>query len=181
MRIVATLALIALLCTGCIERRIFITSDPPGAIVHVNDVQVGRTPVEVEYTYDGVYDVRLRLPGFEPMNTSARTKLRAHDLPLVDVVAGALPVRFRSHSRWHFQLVPSDSDVDALVLRGQQFRQAQMPGSEIVPGAGELLGEPEVIDDISRLPGQDAQPDPDESQDDNSPAGIPPTDDPPSM
>ncbi|MHC4975190.1 MAG: PEGA domain-containing protein [Planctomycetota bacterium] len=127
MRSLLALLSIAILCTGCVERRIFITSDPSGALVHVNDVQVGRTPVEVEYTYHGVYDVRLQHDGYEPLSTSARTRVRAHDLPLIDIIAGALPLRFRSNSEWHFELEVSDQDADAVAGRAREFRDEQMP------------------------------------------------------
>ncbi|MFG0258328.1 MAG: PEGA domain-containing protein [Phycisphaerales bacterium JB043] len=127
MRRTLALILVVLLCTGCVERRIFITSEPSGALVHVNDVQVGRTPLEVEYTYHGVYDVRLQLEGHEPLSTSAKTRVRTHDLPLIDLVAAALPFRFRSNSEWHFELTPSQQDPDELVDRAREFRDAQLP------------------------------------------------------
>ncbi len=44
---------------GCVERTIHITSDPSGALVHLNDEEVGRTPVTVPFTFYGVYSVRL--------------------------------------------------------------------------------------------------------------------------
>ena len=44
---------------GCVERRVWIDSNPPGALVWLNDAQVGRTPVDVSITHHGVYDVRL--------------------------------------------------------------------------------------------------------------------------
>jgi hypothetical protein len=44
---------------GCVERTISITSEPRGALVYLNDEEVGRTPVSVPFTYYGVYDVRL--------------------------------------------------------------------------------------------------------------------------
>ena len=45
--------------TGCIERTISITSEPSGALVHLNDDEVGRTPLTVPFTFYGVYDVRV--------------------------------------------------------------------------------------------------------------------------
>jgi hypothetical protein len=44
---------------GCVERTISITSEPEGALVYLNDEEVGRTPVSVPFTFYGVYDVRL--------------------------------------------------------------------------------------------------------------------------
>src|SRR3982750_4047234 len=57
---VAALAAGALGLTGCVERKLTIGSDPPGAILLLNDVEVGRTPVTVPFTTYGDYDIRLR-------------------------------------------------------------------------------------------------------------------------
>lgn len=153
--------------TGCVERRIFITSDPPGALVHVNDVQVGRTPVEVEYTYQGLYDVRLQLSGYTPLTTSARTRLRAHELPVLDLVAQAIPVGFKSHNRWHFTLEPSATDADAVAQRALRFRR-EMTGQGVAALLDEpVAGEADVIDATSDLPVQDDFPEPPEDQEDN--------------
>ncbi|MFB3120043.1 MAG: PEGA domain-containing protein [Stenotrophomonas maltophilia] len=40
-----------------------ITSEPPGALVWLNDREIGRTPVDVDFEFYGRYDVRLHLPG----------------------------------------------------------------------------------------------------------------------
>jgi hypothetical protein len=66
LRVHATicLLLIALVCLGgCIRRSITITSQPAGALVWLNDEEIGRTPVTVPFTYYGVYDVRLEHEG----------------------------------------------------------------------------------------------------------------------
>jgi hypothetical protein len=60
--LIAVLACASLLA-GCLERTITITSDPTGALVHLNDAEVGRTPVTVPFTFYGNYTVRLEHPG----------------------------------------------------------------------------------------------------------------------
>ena len=54
-----------------VERRVSITSEPSNAVVYVNDVEVGRTPVDADFTYYGSYDVRIDNEGFEPLRTKA--------------------------------------------------------------------------------------------------------------
>jgi hypothetical protein len=49
-----------LACAGCVERKLTIASDPPGALTYINDTEVGRTPVTVPFLWYGDYDVRLR-------------------------------------------------------------------------------------------------------------------------
>lgn len=60
---ILTLLLLPTLLTGCLERTITITSQPTGALVHLNDREVGRTPVVVPFTFYGTYTVRLEHDG----------------------------------------------------------------------------------------------------------------------
>lgn len=123
-RATLTLALCGMACalTGCLERRLHITSEPPGALVHLNDVEVGRTPCEVDFEFYGVYDVRLTLDGYEPLMTSAEAKVPAHELPVIDLAALVLPVKFKNDVRWNFTLTRADEDTDALLERARALR-----------------------------------------------------------
>lgn len=110
------------LCAGCVERRIHITSEPGGALVTLNDVEVGATPCEVDFTYFGVYDVRLKKHGFEPLVTTAEAKAPFHEWPLIDLAAMAIPVRKRTRIDWHFVLEPTIEDREALINRAATLR-----------------------------------------------------------
>ena len=51
----AALAFALATISGCVDRRFVIESDPPGAIVYLNDKWVGPTPVDQSFTYYGKY------------------------------------------------------------------------------------------------------------------------------
>jgi hypothetical protein len=97
----------ALLLPGCLERRIRVTSNPPGARVWLNDREIGRTPAEAAFKYHGDYDVRLEMPGFEPVHAGRRAGAPFHEWPGPDLVAAALPVEFENTIAWHFELEPA--------------------------------------------------------------------------
>ena len=46
---------------GCVERKLVIGSSPEGALLQVNDVEIGRTPVTVPFKWYGDYDLRFHL------------------------------------------------------------------------------------------------------------------------
>jgi len=69
-----TLAAACLVITGCygqVQRTITIESEPPGAVLWLNDNEVGRTPCTVPFTWYGTYGIRLEYPGYEPLVTTA--------------------------------------------------------------------------------------------------------------
>ncbi|MFO0833017.1 MAG: PEGA domain-containing protein [Phycisphaerales bacterium] len=95
----------ALLLNGCATRTIEVTSDPPGATVVANDVELGRTPLSADFTYYGSYDVLVTKPGYEPLRTVATARAPFYEYPPVDLAAA--PVSPHTTIYWHFTLSPS--------------------------------------------------------------------------
>ena len=52
-----------LFCSGCVEREFYIRSDPPGALVFLDGVPRGSTPLKLSFEYYGEREVELRLAG----------------------------------------------------------------------------------------------------------------------
>jgi len=153
VRITLSLVLLGALSTafGCAERRIYVTSVPEGATVIINDVNVGQTPVEVDFLYYGRYDVRLSKDGYEPILTSERIKAPLWDWPGFDVVAAAVPGKEKKQVYWHYELTPAETNPDALIERAATLRErlsgttvAQQPATE-----GATADKPIVIDEMS--------------------------------
>ena len=118
---------------ACSERLIRITSEPSDAMVTLNDVQIGRTPVEVDFTYFGVYDVRLSKPGYEPLITKANAEAPFHEWPIVDLAAAAVPARKRTHIDWHFELQPAQDDPQGMLQRARELETELGPTPEPEP------------------------------------------------
>jgi hypothetical protein len=120
-------ALIAgLLCTsGCLERRVFITSEPAGALIYANDIELGRTPLEADFTYYGKYDVRVELEGFEPLRTVAKANTPIYEIPPLDLVSMAVPADIETEVRWHFVLAPAlERTMDTATFEAQLLERA---------------------------------------------------------
>ena len=114
-------ALVAL--NGCVRRTITITTEPEGTLVWLNDREVGRTPVEVDFKYYGTYDVRLEHRGYEPMMTSGRADPPWWDHIGLDLIAELTLVDLESRIEWHYVLEPLDDDHEALVNRARELRK----------------------------------------------------------
>ena len=63
--------LAAMLCStaglGCVQRRMTIRSSPPGAMVYVDNQEIGTTPVSTGFTYYGTREFRLVKDGYETL------------------------------------------------------------------------------------------------------------------
>ncbi len=85
--IVAALCMALQGAWGCVERTVSINSEPAGALVYLNDQEVGRAPVKVNFTWYGDYDIILRKEGYETLQTNRRIDAPWYQWPVIDLVA----------------------------------------------------------------------------------------------
>lgn len=127
MRRAAVICAVILVMAGCVRRTITVTSDPAGALLWLNGVEVGRTPVEVDFLHYGDYDVQLVLDGHEPLVTSARAKPPWWDNVPLDLIAEMTPGETRATVAWHFELQRRNDDPAALLDRARELRSRVEP------------------------------------------------------
>jgi len=118
------LLIISFLCCsiGCIKRTITITSEPAGAIVWLNDREIGRTPVVTDFTYYGEYDVRAELHGYQPLMTTKWLHAPSWDVPPIDLVTEVVAPDAHADLHWSFTLEPLEVDPSALIKRAETLR-----------------------------------------------------------
>ena len=66
---------------GCVRRRMTIRSDPPGAVVFVDERRIGVTPVSTNFTYYGTRNVQLVKDGHETAKRSIGSPLPGTNIP----------------------------------------------------------------------------------------------------
>ncbi|HWB18767.1 MAG TPA: PEGA domain-containing protein, partial [Phycisphaerales bacterium] len=125
----------AIAMTGCVERTVHITSEPQGALVWVNDREIGRTPVSFDFLYYGVYDVRLVKEGYEPLLTSGDAEAPLYETVPVDLLSELAPVDIHSDINWHYVLQPRNDDPHALLQRAEDLRAKLGPPASTQPAA----------------------------------------------
>jgi len=87
-------AVFAALLAGCVERQLTIVTEPPGAMVTLNDEQIGVSPVTVSFNWYGDYWVRLSKDGYQTLDTHRELKGPWYDhFPFDFVVQIADPTR----------------------------------------------------------------------------------------
>ena len=141
---------------GCVQRKIKINSQPEGALVYLNDQEVGRTPVAVNFIWYGTYDVRLEKDGYEPLWTQAEAVAPFWENPPMDLFAEMVPGN-KVELEWDFEMEKTErrhNDVDALLRNAAEMKQytdgtKELPGkgvSEVAEGV-EQAGEVDIDDD----------------------------------
>lgn len=133
-RIVGAFAVFAALLSGCVERRFVVESDPPGALVLVNNQPLGSTPVDGHFIYYGNYDFTLVKDGFETLHVDQRIRAPWYQWPLVDFVSENLyPGKIEDVRRFRYAMQPA-AQVNTQQLLNQaealRDRGRALPGNE---------------------------------------------------
>ncbi len=114
----------AVVLFGCVERELTITSEPAGALVVLSDIEVGRTPVTVPFTWYGDYDIILRLDGYETLDTSAEINMPFYEIPPLDLLVAIAPWTHRDQRYLHYELEPLElPDDEELLEDARQMRE----------------------------------------------------------
>ena len=101
---VVSLATIIILC-GCVERKLTINTKPQGALVTLNDEEVGTSPVTVSFSWYGNYNVRISKEGYETLKTHRKLKEPWYDYFPFDFFAQVLSSkRIVDSYEWTFEL-----------------------------------------------------------------------------
>ncbi|HXE55781.1 MAG TPA: PEGA domain-containing protein [Tepidisphaeraceae bacterium] len=122
-----------LACTGCVERFLTVQSNPPGALVYMNDIEVGRTPLTKRFTWYGTYEVEVRKEGYQTLRTATPVIAPWWQWMPFDLGAELFPAMLDDHHTLTYALKPlSNQQVDpqAMVRRGEQL-QTQLESSRL--------------------------------------------------
>ena len=118
---------------GCVERELVIDSQPQGALVYLNDQEIGRTPLRQEFTWYGTYDVVVRKEGFETLKTKTPVNAPPWQWVPLDFVPEVLPVNFKDTHKLNYALKPVSEatvDPDRIVRRGERLRDKLESGEK---------------------------------------------------
>jgi hypothetical protein len=131
-----TLAAVAVAaCTGgCVERQMTIRSDPPGALVYVDNNEIGLTPVSTPFTYYGQREIRLAKDGCETLTVIQPVPPPWYEIPGLDFIPETLvPGKIRDERTFDYPLQPQMlTPPDQLRDRAESLRHG-VQASAIVP------------------------------------------------
>lgn len=126
------LALFPMLLSACVERRMTIVSDPPGAMATVNNQEIGATPVDVpshHYVYNGYYDIKLVRDGYEPLLVKQAVPPRWYQVfPLEFISEDLIPWHIKDKRVFEFRLLPEPTVPSEELLRRAEAQRSRGQG-----------------------------------------------------
>jgi len=158
-------------CTvGCVQRRMTIRSDPPGALVYVDDYEIGTTPVSTDFIYYGKRKIRLVKDGCETLTVMQTIPAPWYEYPVLDFFSeNFTPGQVRDQHTLDYRLVQqSVTPSEQLLSRAEQLRRGVHASTNTAPvgvgpataapAAGVPAGSPEVMPAPQGVGGQTVHP-----------------------
>ena len=129
--VAGVLVCVAVLC-GCVRRTVTITTEPPNALVFLNDQEIGRSEVTTDFLWYGDYDVVVRKEGYKTLKTHWDVKAPWYQLIPLDFFSEVLwPGHIHDAHSVHFVLEEQETPTpEELIQRAQETRdQARKTGT----------------------------------------------------
>jgi hypothetical protein len=160
----AALGLMFCACfSGCVERRMTIRTNPPGALLYVDDYPIGETPISTNFTYYGTRKIRLVKDGFETLTVLQSIPAPWYEYTPIDFIAeNFVPDKIRDQRTLDFQLKPQVLvPYEQLQARAEALRRGvHATTGTVAPSAPGLPGPANVAPPFSPPPGAEVIPTP---------------------
>ena len=116
---------VSLLLAGCVERQLTINTEPQGALVLLNDEEIGTSPVTVSFEWYGDYAVRINKAGYETLKTHRKLGAPWYDAFPFDFFAQVLnPKRIVDEYEWTFELETKQQiGREELIKNAQELKE----------------------------------------------------------
>ena len=102
--------------TGCVRSKMVVTSDPPGATVTKNGINLGETPVEQPFTWYWYYDFVAQKEGYAPAWKRERFRAPVYLWPGLDLVMEMMPFYVTDTKYVHLELQQLDERPRPLIV-----------------------------------------------------------------
>ncbi len=117
---------------GCVRRTMTFKTVPEGATVKLNDQDVGQTPLTVDFTWYGDYDICYEKEGYQTVRTHKKLNPPWYQLPVIDLFAEAfVPYTIHDQHVIEQELEPQKLPTqEELLPRAREFRDEALFGQD---------------------------------------------------
>ncbi len=121
---------------GCVQRRLTIRTNPPGALVYIDNYEIGTTPVSTDFIYYGQRQIRIEKPGYETLSIEQPIPAPWYQwFPLDFVSENLVPGEIRDERVLDYQLIPQRIVPPQEILsRAEELRRSStQPAGYVSP------------------------------------------------
>jgi hypothetical protein len=137
------------LSAGCVQRRLLIRTNPPGALVYIDDYEIGTTPVSTDYLYYGTRKIRIVKDGFETLTVEQPVKAPWYEIfPLEFVSENVIPWEIRDERALDYTLVPQVIVPQEQLNLRQVTRASATAPANVGPAPGSPLPLPAPVPQV---------------------------------
>lgn len=128
-------SLIIAASTGCVRRRLTVRTNPPGALVSVDNQIIGTSPAATSFTYYGTREIRIERDGYRTETIRRKLNPPWYEYPPLDFITETLwPLEVRDERIIDVELVPKQIDpLETVVSRADQLRNQARQGVITTP------------------------------------------------
>lgn len=121
--------------SGCVRRRMTVRTNPPGAVVSVDNQLIGTAPAASSFVYYGTREIRVEKDGYRTETLKTRINPPWYQYPGLDFITDSLwPWEIRDERIIDVELVPQVLEPTEQVLgRADQLRIQSRAGVVTAP------------------------------------------------
>jgi len=93
-----------LILSGCVRRSLTIRTEPPGALVYVNDQLKGKSPVTYDFEWYGWHRFSIRKDGYERLDDNRLLRCPPYLWIPFDLAMELMPFPVRDQRTWSYTL-----------------------------------------------------------------------------
>jgi hypothetical protein len=112
---------------GCVQRKLTVKSDPPGAQVYFDDKYIGETPVDFDFEWYWQHKVELKKEGYETVSNFEEIKAPVYMWIPFDLAVELLPFTVRDERELTYTLKPyvasDDEDDEEIIIEEIDFNE----------------------------------------------------------
>jgi len=155
LMLMAVVAAVCLLSSGCVRRRLTIRSNPSGALVYVDNQEIGTTPCSASFVYYGTRTITVLKNGYRTEKIYQKIRPPWYQITPLDFVSENLvPLEMRDERIVDVQLVPEEIVPQQKLLdRAQSLRDNTRTGT-VTPLSAAAVSAPATPPAPIGFPGQ---------------------------
>lgn len=95
---------LSLFLFGCVERRLYVRTDPEKAQFYFNDEKKGETPCSFDFEWYWTHQIRLEKEGFKTVEKTEKIKAPVYMWFPFDLAAELLPFKIKDYHYLYYKL-----------------------------------------------------------------------------